>query len=139
MNTNSILESFTLTSNDEIAIYTEIYEEDPSGNRVYKDSVYKRDASGNYELDASGEKIVDLVNEGGYKLDKEGNVMDESGKKIMDASGNVLDGSGNKKQVDVRKEIKSQPYGVDYMSICVLQMRAIQELQARLRVLEGSN
>ena len=131
--------TFTLTSNGEIAIYTEIYEEDPSGNRVYKDSVYKRDASGNYELDASGEKIVDLVNEAGYKLDKEGNVMDETGRKIMDASGNVLDGSGNKKQVDVRKEIKSQPYGVDYMSICVLQMRAIQELQARLRVLEGSN
>ena len=131
--------TFTLTSNGEIAIYTEIYEEDPSGNRIYKDSVYKRDASGNYELDASGEKIVDLVNEAGYKLDKEGNVMDETGRKIMDASGNVLDGSGNKKQVDVRKEIKSQPYGVDYMSICVLQMRAIQELQVRLRVLEGSN
>ena len=73
--------TFTLTSNDEIAIYTDIYEEDPSGNRVYKDSVYKRDASGNYELDESGEKIVDLVNEAGYKLDKEGNVMDETGSK----------------------------------------------------------
>ena len=129
--------TFTLTSNGEIAIYTEIYEEDPSGNRVYKDSVYKRDASGNYELDASGEKIVDLVNEGGYKLDKEDNVMDETGSKIMDKDGNVLDASGNKNQVDVKKEIKSQPYGVDYMSICVLQMRAIQELQVRLAELEG--
>jgi len=63
--------------------------------------------------------------------------MDETGSKIIDALGNVLDGSGNKKQVDVRKEIKSRPYGVDYMSICVLQMRAIQELQARLMELEG--
>ena len=129
--------TFTLTSNDEIAIYTDIYEEDPSGNRVYKDSVYKKDASGNYELDASGEKIVDLINEAGYKLDKEGNVMDESGNKLMDKDGNVLDASGNKNQVDVKKEIKSQPYGVDYMSICVLQMRAIQELQVRLAELEG--
>ena len=128
---------FTLTSNDEIAIYTDIYEEDLSGNRVYKDSVYKRDASGNYELDASGEKIVDLDNEGGYKLDKEGNVLDESGNKLMDKEGKVLDGSGDIKQVDVKIGIESRSYGVDYMSICVLQMRAIQELKARILALES--
>ena len=128
---------FTLTSDDEIAIYTEIYEEDPSGNRVYKDSVYKKDASGNYALDTSGEKIVLLTNEEGYKLDKEGNVLNNTGSMILDSEGNVLDASGNKNQVDVRIEIEPRLYGVDYTSLMVLKMKAIKEFESRLTALES--
>jgi hypothetical protein len=128
---------FTLTSDDEIAIYTDIYEEDPSGNRVYKDSVYKRDGSGNYALDTSGEKIVDLVNEEGYTLDKEGNVLNNTGSMILDSEGNVLDAFGNKNQLDVRIEIEPRSYGVDYTSLMVLNMKALDELILQLTELES--
>ena len=53
-------------------------------------------------------------------------------------SGNyVLDAFGNKNQVDVRIEIESQPYGVDYTSLIALQIKAIKELELRLAALES--
>ena len=55
-----------------------------------------------------------------------------------DMSGNyVLDASGLRNQVDVRIEIEPRPYGVDYTSLMVLNMKALDELILQLTELES--